>query len=68
MSVITHSGLCNRKMGEKHFGHQETEGCTFIVIDGVDWYVRPIEWGVWAWKTPDATIYIKCKQHLIWMN
>ena len=46
MPVITNSGLGNEKVGEKQFSYQEQRGVTFIVIDGVDWYVRPMERGI----------------------
>lgn len=46
MPVITYSGLGNQKVGEKEFGYQEQTGVTFVVIDGVDWYVKPMQRGI----------------------
>jgi len=46
MSVITNSGLGNQKVGDKQFEYQERKGVTFVIIDGVDWYVRPMERGI----------------------
>lgn len=45
-SVITNSGLGNRKVGENEYSYQQQEGVTFIVVDGVDWYVRRMERGI----------------------
>ena len=40
-SVITHSGIGNLKDGP--YGRT---GVTFVVIDGKEWYIRPVEPGI----------------------
>lgn len=44
-SVITASGLGNQKDGEKFGSFQGTRPVVFVVVNGVDWYVRePESW------------------------